>query len=103
MNTTSSTGTIRPTGTMRTRRQTRRRVLGSTTIAGGLLLAACGAPAPAAEQVNTNPTTGGEIAWWMLTNNQNEPQILQEQVFKDYLWTGHKSSWRSTSSVAGTP
>jgi len=70
---------------MRTRRQTRRRVLGSTTIAGGLLLAACGAPAPAAEQVNTNPTTGGEIAWWMLTNNQNEPQILQEQVFKDYL------------------
>jgi multiple sugar transport system substrate-binding protein len=56
----------------------------ATTIGGGLLLAACGGPSPAAsEKVNTNPTGSGEVQWWII-GGQNHIDILDNQVLPDY-------------------
>jgi multiple sugar transport system substrate-binding protein len=35
--------------------------------------------------VNTNPTGGGALDWWLILNNAKEKDILEKQVFADYL------------------
>lgn len=47
-------------------------------------MAACGGPSPVAtERVNTNPTTGGELQWWII-GGQPQVEILETQVLPTY-------------------
>jgi ABC-type glycerol-3-phosphate transport system substrate-binding protein len=98
---------------------TRRRLLaGAGTGLAGVLLAACGAgtPAESGEKVNTNPTGGGEVLWSII-GGQEQIDILQKEVFPDYLrehpqvrltitsdgsWNDHNTKLLAALS-AGTP
>ena len=65
---------------------TRRRLMGALALGTAGAAAACGQGAgTAAERVNTNPTTGGALDWWLILNNAKEQEILEKQVFADYL------------------
>ena len=56
---------------------TRRWALRSAVGGAGITLAACGGTAPAAsEKVDTNPTGGGEVAWWII-GGQSQIDILE--------------------------